>query len=66
MKIKLKLTQEEAEILSEFLIYVMEDMMSLNTKNRFSKTPILTEEQSQQLKSDMNFCHQLLKKIRHI
>ena len=63
--IKLKLTPEEAEILSKFLIYVMKDMMSLNTQNHFSKTPILTEEESQQLNSDMDFCTCLLRKIQH-
>ena len=64
-KVKMKLADVEIEKLNELLIFAMEEMMEINTKNRFSNPPILNQEQKEHLENMMDFCNSLLKQIRH-
>ena len=65
-KIEIKLINEDIGKLYELLSFCMEEMMSMNTINRFSKPPIFNQEQSDHLKEMMDFCAVLMKQIRHI
>ena len=64
-KTKIVLNEIETEMLNEFLIFCMVEMMSINTQNRFAKEPFLTEEEAQCLKEKMDYCQLFLKKLRH-
>ena len=55
-KVLLKYTPEEAGLLCELLQFASEELMSLSTKNRRSKEPLLTDEEEAHLAAAVKFC----------
>ena len=56
-------TKDKLEALNELLLFSMNEMMSINTKDRFQN--ILDEEQREALHEKMDFCALMLKELRH-
>ena len=54
-------TEEEAALLFDLLNSEMEELMSLNTKNKLSKEPIFDQNQVAYLHKCMDFCAAQLK-----
>lgn len=57
----LSYTEEEAALLFDLLHSEMEDLMSMNTKDRESEEPIFSQEQRAYLHTVMKFCAEQLK-----
>lgn len=62
-RIAITYTKEEAAMLFDLLQDQMNQLMSLNTKNRLSKEPILNEEQVAYLHKIMEFCAREIKTL---
>jgi hypothetical protein len=56
-------SEEEAALLFDLLYSKMEDLMSLNTKDRLSEEPIFDQEQRDYLHHAMQFCAEQLKAL---
>lgn len=54
-------TEEEAAMLFDLLHSEMNELMSINTKDRLSKEPLLNNEQREYLHRVMDFCAEQLK-----
>lgn len=55
--------EEEAALLFDLLHSEMEELMSLNTKDRLSKEPLFDQEQRDYLHRTMQFCAEQLKAL---
>ena len=62
--VKLEYTTEEAALLYEFFEFVMEECMSLNTRQRLSKEPLFSEEDLAHLRRSMEFCAREMQNLR--
>lgn len=56
-------SEEEAALLFDLLYSEMEDLMSMNTKDRLSEEPIFDQEQQDYLHHAMEFCAEQLKAL---
>lgn len=60
-KVALIYTEEEAALLYDLLSSEMDELMSMNTKNRLSEKPIFDKEQTEYLHRAMQFCAEQMK-----
>lgn len=59
--VALMYTEEEAALLYDLLSSEMDELMSLNAKNRLSEEPIFDQEQTEYLHRVMQFCAEQMK-----